>query len=117
MPLLVIKIVLSAALVAAATIVQRRYGHRASGFLVGLPITTAPYLMLVSIEHGAQFTTHSAQGVLQGQIALVLFIAALVADSRFGNRPLLARDNPCVVTSFSAASDFFHVDCDLVTHT
>jgi hypothetical protein len=76
MPLLVIKILLSAALVAAATIVQRRYGHRASGFLVGLPITTAPYLMLVSIEHGAPFTAHSAQGVLQGQIALVLFIAA-----------------------------------------
>jgi hypothetical protein len=76
MPLLIVKILLSTALVAAATLVQRRYGHRASGFLVGLPITTSPYLLLVAIEHGAMFTTHSAQGVLQGQVALVLFIAA-----------------------------------------
>lgn len=74
MSLLLVKILLSTLLVAAATLVQRRYGHRASGFLVGLPITTAPYLLLVAIEHGTQFTVHSAQGVLQGQIALVLFI-------------------------------------------
>jgi hypothetical protein len=76
MPLLLVKIFLSTALVAAATLVQRRYGHRASGFLVGLPITTAPYLLLVALQHGSQFTIHSAQGVLQGQVALVLFIAA-----------------------------------------
>lgn len=76
MSLLLIKILLSTFLVGAATLVQRRYGHRASGFLVGLPITTAPYLLLVALEHGTRFTIHSAQGVLQGQIALVLFIAA-----------------------------------------
>lgn len=70
------KILLSMFLVGAATMVQRRYGHRASGFLVGLPITTAPYLLLVAFEHGREFTIHSAQGVLQGQIALVLFLIA-----------------------------------------
>ena len=74
MSLLIAKILLSTALVAAATLVQRNYGHRASGFLVGLPITTAPYLLLVAIQHGSRFTIHSAQGVLQGQIALVLFL-------------------------------------------
>ncbi len=74
--LFLLKILLSTLLVGAATLVQRRYGHRASGFLVGLPITTAPYLLLVAIEHGTRFTIHSAQGVLQGQIALVLFIVA-----------------------------------------
>lgn len=76
MQLLLAKILLSTVLVAAATLVQRRYGHRASGFLVGLPLTTAPYLLLVALEHGTQFTIHSAQGVLQGQIALVLFVFA-----------------------------------------
>ena len=74
MLLLLIKILLSAVLVAAATLVQRPYGHRASGFLVGLPISTSPYLLLVAIQHGSQFTIHSAQGVLQGQIALLLFL-------------------------------------------
>lgn len=74
MQLLLVKVLLSTALVAAATLVQRHYGHRASGFLVGLPITTAPYLLLVAIQHGSQFTIQSAQGVLQGQIALVLFL-------------------------------------------
>lgn len=74
MSLLLVKILLSTGLVAAATLVQRHYGHRASGFLVGLPITTAPYLLLVAIQHGSQFTIHSAQGVLQGQIALLLFL-------------------------------------------
>ena len=76
MSLLLVKILLSAVLVAAATLVQRHYGHRASGFLVGLPITTAPYLLLVAIQHGSQFTIHSAQGVLQGQIALLLFLVS-----------------------------------------
>lgn len=76
MPMLLLKVLLSTLLVGAATLVQRRYGHRASGFLVGLPITTAPYLFIVALEHGSQFTIHSAQGVLQGQIALVLFIVA-----------------------------------------
>lgn len=76
MSLLLVKILLSMALVGAATLVQRRYGHGASGFLVGLPIATAPYLLLVAVQHGSQFTIHSAQGVLQGQIALVLFLIA-----------------------------------------
>ena len=78
MTLLLVKILLSAGLVGAATLVQRHYGHRASGFLVGLPITTAPYLLLVAIQHGSQFTVHSAQGVLQGQIALLLFLVSYV---------------------------------------
>lgn len=73
MPLLAVKFVLSTLLVGAATIVQRRFGNRASGFLVGLPVTTGPYLFLVALEHGRSFTIQSAQGVLQGQIALVLF--------------------------------------------
>jgi len=73
---LLVKILLSMAVVGAATLVQQRYGHRASGFLVGLPITTAPYLLLVALQHGEEFTAHSAQGVLQGQIALVLFLIA-----------------------------------------
>ena len=76
MSLLLVKILLATALVAAATLVQRHYGHRASGFLVGLPITTAPYLLLVAIQHGSQLTIHSAQGVLQGQIALLLFLVS-----------------------------------------
>jgi len=78
MPLLAIKFLLSTTLVGAATLVQRRFGNRASGFLVGLPVTTGPYLFLVALEHGRSFTIHSAQGVLQGQIALVLFCVTYV---------------------------------------
>jgi len=78
MPLLALKVLMSGALVGSATFVQRRFGNRASGFLVGLPITTAPYLLLVAIEHGSQFTAQSAEGVLKGQISLVIFIAAYV---------------------------------------
>ena len=71
-------------MVLAAHYLQRNYGHGIGGRLIGLPITTGPFILIVSIQEGRIFGARVAHGVLLGQIALTIFcwIYAL-ASTRF----------------------------------
>ena len=51
----------------------RRYGPRASGLLVGLPLTSGPVIFFQALEQGQAFAAHAALGTLTGLIALSAF--------------------------------------------
>ena len=53
--------------------VQKNFGHGIGGRLIGLPITTGPFILIVSLQEGRAFGAHVAHGVLLGQIALVMY--------------------------------------------
>jgi hypothetical protein len=76
MDLLLLKLALVPFLIGAVTLVGRRYGPRASGLLVGLPLTSGPVVLFQAVEQGREFASRSALGTLTGLVALSGFCLA-----------------------------------------
>lgn len=73
MTVLVLRLALTPATVLLASLVQRRLGHRLGGRVVGLPLTTGPFLLLLLLTEGTAATALAAGGVVAGQLAVVVF--------------------------------------------
>lgn len=71
MPLLALKLVLTPAILIAATLVGRRRGPAFSGWLVALPLTSGPVVFFLAIEQGPAFAATAALGALAGAAAQV----------------------------------------------
>lgn len=76
METLVLKLVLTPVLVAAVSLVSRRWGPAVGGLLVGLPLTSGPIALLFALEQGAAFAAEAAQGVLVGLASAATFCLA-----------------------------------------
>ena len=70
---LLLKVVITPVLIAAATLAGRRWGDRLSGWLVGLPLTSGPVVFFLAIEQGSVFATRAALAVLLGTISQAAF--------------------------------------------
>jgi len=68
-----LKLVIGPVIVFSVSYLQRRFGDRFGGWLIGLPITTGPFIFIVSLQQGIAFGGHTARGILLGQMALVAF--------------------------------------------
>ena len=75
-PSLLLKVVLTPALIATATLVGRRWGETMSGWLVGLPLTSAPVVFFLALDQGTTFATTASLGVLLGTISQAAFAVA-----------------------------------------
>jgi hypothetical protein len=73
---LLLKLAVTPALIAAATLAGRHWGDRLSGWLVGLPLTSAPVLFFLAIDQGSGFATTAALDVLLGTISQAAFALA-----------------------------------------
>ena len=73
---LVLKLVLTPALIAAASLAGRRWGPSVSGWLVGLPLTSGPVAFFLALERGAPFAAAAALGSLAGAVAEAAFCLA-----------------------------------------
>lgn len=71
--LLLLKLTLGPIMVLFAHYLQKNYGHGIGGRLIGLPITTGPFILIICIQEGRSFAAHVAHGVLLGQIALSMY--------------------------------------------
>lgn len=71
--LLLIKLFLAPTIVAIVTKIQRRWGEKLGGRLIGLPLTTGPFIFIVLLQEGRTYAGHAAHGVLVGEIALIVF--------------------------------------------
>jgi hypothetical protein len=71
--ILVFKLILTPILIAAATICGRRWGPGASGWLIGLPLTSGPVSLILALQNGPPFAAASAVGVLGGVASLCVF--------------------------------------------
>jgi uncharacterized membrane protein (GlpM family) len=68
-----LKLIVTPALIGAASLAGRRWGPAVSGWLVGLPFTSAPVAFFLAIDHGPSFAAATAQGTLAGTISQALF--------------------------------------------
>jgi hypothetical protein len=71
--MLALKLLLTPVLVGLISLAGRRWGTRVSGWLVGLPLTSAPIAFFVAHEQGAVFAAGVARGTLMGLIAQAAF--------------------------------------------
>jgi len=84
---LALKLVLAPAVMAGATLAGRRWGGAVSGWLIGLPLTSGPLVLVLALQHGRRFAAHTAAGSLSGAAAE----AAFCIGYAFGGRaPLVA---------------------------
>ncbi|MCI0396560.1 MAG: hypothetical protein L0332_09470 [Chloroflexi bacterium] len=76
MSLLALKLVLTPCLIAAATLVARRWGPAVGGWLAGLPFTSGPVSVFLALEQGPGFAAVAAEGTLLGLIPVAAFCLA-----------------------------------------
>ncbi len=76
---LLIKVGLTPALIAAASLAGRRWGPGISGWLVGFPFTSAPVALILTIEHGDSFAAAAAAAILMGALSQAGFCLAYTA--------------------------------------
>ncbi len=70
---LILKLILTPALIGAASLAGRRWGPLVSGWLVGLPLTSGPVSFFLALSHGTGFAAAAAIGTLTGTISQVPF--------------------------------------------
>lgn len=71
--LVLLKLFLAPFFVVLVSIIQRRWGDGVGGRLIGLPLTTGPFIFIIYIQEGSSFASRAAHGVLVGQVALIIF--------------------------------------------
>jgi len=68
---------------------QSRFGDWIGGRLIGLPLTTGPFLLTVCMTSSRTTAAHAAAGVTSGQMAVVMFCSSYAWTAR-RMRPLPA---------------------------
>jgi len=74
--ILALKLILTPALIGIASLAGRRWGPAISGWLVGLPFTSAPVTFFIALSHGRGFAASVATGTLIGTISQAVFCLA-----------------------------------------
>lgn len=72
---------LAAALVAAATLAARRWGHAVGGVVSAFPLIVGPVLVLAALRHGEAFAGRAAAATLLGLVSLAGFAVAYAATA------------------------------------
>lgn len=79
---LLIKLLLAPALMATATLADRRWGPRRGGLISAFPAIVGPLLLVTAVEHGPHAAARAASGTLLGLAGLAAFIAAYARSAR-----------------------------------
>jgi hypothetical protein len=67
--LLVVKLLVTPAVVLAASLAGRRWGAAIGGWLDGLPLTSGPVAAFLAIERGPEFAAQASAGSIAGVVA------------------------------------------------
>jgi hypothetical protein len=76
MATLLLKLLLTPLLIGLASLAGRRWGPAVGGWLVGLPLTSAPVAVVLTAEHGTDFAAAAALGILGGVASQAVFAVA-----------------------------------------
>lgn len=79
---LLLKLILAPLIIAAATLVARRWGENIGGLLIGLPLTSGPVSLFFALEQGQGFAAAAARGAMLGLIPVVVFCAGYSISAR-----------------------------------
>lgn len=72
----VLKLILTPLFISLASVAGRRWGPVVSGWLVGLPLTSAPITLFLALEQGTTFASRVALGTLLGLLSQAAFCVA-----------------------------------------
>ncbi len=84
----VLKLILTPALIGAASLAGRKWGHAISGWMVALPLTSGTVVFFIAISHGAAFALVTSLGILSGGISLAVFSLSYAWLAVFQKWPL-----------------------------
>lgn len=73
MLLFAFKLLLTPLLIGLVSLAGRRWGPAISGWLVGLPLTSAPVSLFLALGQGRNFAAVAAQGTMLGQASMAVF--------------------------------------------
>ena len=104
-PTLALKLILTPILIAAASLVGRRWGPSLSGWLVGLPLTSGPVIFFLAVERGTGFAAVAALGVVLGVTSQAVFGLAYVRFGTAGWLPAV----PAGTAAFALATAVFAI--------
>jgi hypothetical protein len=79
---LLIKLTMTPLIIAAATVVARRWGERVGGLMIGLPLTSGPVSIFFALEQGPEYASNAAKGSILGLIPVAVFCAGYVHSAR-----------------------------------
>lgn len=71
--MLALKLLLTPLFIGLISLADRRWGGKVGGWLVGLPLTSAPVTFFLAVELGTTFAAHTAASVLLGLISQAAF--------------------------------------------
>jgi hypothetical protein len=80
-----LKILLTPALVAAATLLARRWGPGVGGTIAGLPLTSTPVSIFLALEQGPVFAATAALGTLLGLVSQAALCLAYSWSARWAS--------------------------------
>jgi len=82
--LLLLKVAIAPAFIALASLIALRYGHRAAGWLVALPINTGTVILVLTLTEGTTFAAGAALGALLAIVSLSAFsVGYAVSAARY----------------------------------
>ena len=81
---MLIKILIAPVLILLATLIARKWGNKVGGWLIAIPLTSAPTAFLLAESEGFEFAKEAAVGMLLGTASQILFVLAYLRFSRFG---------------------------------
>lgn len=87
MELLVIKLGLPTLLIGSASLAARRWGSAIGGWLVGLPLTSGPVILFLTLQYGNAFAARAAHGIVLGLISTAAFCVVYAAIARRASWP------------------------------
>lgn len=106
---LLLRIAIAPLVVIAGTLIQRRFGHVATGLVIGLPLTSLPLLWLVALQHGTTFARSMSSASLIGCLGEILMIWAYAHLSRRYSPTLTLLGSLTVFTVSAGIINLFHV--------
>jgi hypothetical protein len=108
MDTLPLKLTVTPLLILAASLASRRWGETVAGWLVGLPLTSAPVCFFLALDQGTGFAAAAGLGCLAGAGAEAGFGLAYTFTARYCGWPLaIAAGSVAFVagaTAFAAAA-------------
>ena len=104
---LILKLVVTPALIGAASLAGRRWGAAVGGWLVGIPFTSAPIALFLALDHGPSFAASASVGMLLGTISQAIFCLAYSFSASRGVRWLASFGSGCV--GFAASTFVLHL--------
>lgn len=73
MSLFALKLILTPLLIAMATLVARRWGPVAGGWIIGLPLTSGPVSAFLALERGPEFAAAAASATVFATLTVIIF--------------------------------------------